>query len=617
MLTAHLRPGPKDQPAKQQRGASDSQPAAGGRARAFKGRGVRPQTWNEDDGPETSPRGGGDVGSNAGQQKGGTTHPQGSEAQQQQQQRQQIQMRLVARNPEEVGASHNTFLADQVSPGALSMVSCSTAFSRRSGARGGGRNNGSFNDSDKHLDTLAGVAADLAKRGSIANAELVTGLGREAFEQVSISPGMRLRGNDLAGVSKAIPSEALPVSSAVLQVPLLAARHAAPSNSGGDSVLSVASSGGSGRSGRTDGSKPHVLAPQGSRSGLFEDKASVSPTGAYGHAGIRLDAPSLTVAHAPGQINRPVVVAGSHKHKQASKRASSAAVARGTPAHHTNGVYQGQGGGGVDGEPPFRLPLNMRLLSFGSLASSVASPLPGSVAGGEDWDWQQQQQSEDTSALARRPTTIDTLSTFGSRDHGHSRGENPPAPPADRSSSTAGARSRSSVGAGGDSDDGGDDDTEHRRRSGSSTRRASHREDRISQRRSRSSGSHGGGTRRFGTASGFVATESDDASVRGSSRGRRRMASRSMSGGEGLGTEVRRGGGRGLGAEYTRGVHGRGVDVCFVVGIVNCKLRGCGAISRNRQASALMCSSVYAILICFSLVGGIYQSGIQQVDCML
>ena len=496
MLTAHLRgPQPKKQPA--------------GRGRAFKGRGVRPQTWTEEDGAKaateaaSSPRDG-----------GGGANPSGCEGQrqqQQQQQQQQNQMRLVARNPQDVSTNHDTFLNGQVSPGALSMVSCSTAFSRHSRGGGGAPGDPGFNDSAKHLDTLASM--DLARRSAAAamTAELAPGLGRGAFEDISMSPSIPLRGNDLAGVSKAMPSNAFPAAP-VGEVPSLGRRRAALASNAGSSSGSSYS-----RRSKTSGARPHVLAAQGSRSGPLDDPFSTSPGS---------DVPSLTVAHAPGKVYQPVVAGGPHHHH---KR-----VGRGTPATHTNGGqhhHRGSGGGGGsgDGTAPFRLPSSIRLTSFGSLASSIVSPQKGS---GADWGEHQeqgqgqgrgkQQQAdlgEDTSELARRPKVIDMLSTFGS--HSYSRSEYPAAAAANM------GRSRSSVGEDSSGGGGGGQEKDHqRRRTASSTRRNNKRGDRISQRRSRSSGSQVGGSRRF--SSGSIVAESD---VR-SSRDRRRSASRSMSGGE-------------------------------------------------------------------------------------
>ena len=536
MLTAHLR-GPQngpDQPTtrQQQEQQQQQQPAVAGRGRAFKGRGVRPQTWNEEDGGRASAspcRDGAGGAAASGRRKGGEAQPRQQQQQQQQnqqhpqqqqkqqQQQQQNQMRLVARNPQDASTNHDTFLNGQVSPGALSMVSCSTALSR--GAPG----DAGFNDSDKHLDTLAGMARRAGGGGggstSASTMELVPGLGRGAFEDISMSPSIPLRGNDLAGVSKAMPSKAVPAAP-VGEVPSLVGRRKAALASNAGSSSSSSSNTRRSRSAAAAGGRPHVLAAQGSRSGLVDESFSGSPRGAGAGA-----VPSLTVAHAPGKVYQPIVVGGAPGGGSQTHKRSSGVVARGTPAAHSNGI-QHRGGG--DGTAPFRLPSNIRLTSFGSRASSIMSPQRG---GDADWEHQEpgkgpqhKQLGEDTSELARRPTMIDMLSTFGSNSYGHShsRVENPPA--------NAGGRSQSSVGGGEDSAGGGGQDKDQRRRSTSSTRR-SKRGDRISQRRSRSSGSQVGGSRRCN--SGSIVAESD---VR-SSRDRRRSASRSMSGGSLLAAE--------------------------------------------------------------------------------
>eukprot|EP00752_Nemacystus_decipiens_P011756 g10432.t1 len=507
MLTAHLR-GP--QPANKQPQPQQRQQQPAGRGRTFKGRGVRPQTWNEEDGAAAA----------AAATAADALSPlrdDGEGQRQQQQQQQQNQMRLVARNPGDASANHDTFLNGQVSPGALSMVSCSTVFSRHSRGGGGGSGDPGFNDSAKHLDTLAEM--DLARRNARATAaampvELAPGLGRGAFEDISMSPSIPLRGNDLAGVSKAMPSNAVPAAP-VGEVPSLAKRKAALSSNAGTSSSSSSSFS---RRSRAAGGRPHVLAAQGSRSGPLDDSLSASP-----HAD---PVPSLTVAHAPGKVYQPAIGGGppggagavSHHHKR---------VGRGTPATHTNGIQPPRGGG--DGTAPFRLPSNIRLTSFGSRASSILSPQKGSGADwgehheqGKEQRKEQEDLGEDTSELARRPKVIDMLSTFGS--HSYSRSENPAA--------VAASVGRPRSGVGGEDKGGGGHDKDQRRRNASSTRR-SKRGDRISQRRSRSSASQVGGSRRFN--SGSIVAESD---VR-SSRDRRRSASRSMSGGESLVAEER------------------------------------------------------------------------------
>ncbi|CAM9414133.1 unnamed protein product [Ectocarpus sp. 4 AP-2014] len=522
MLTGHLRCGPG-----RDNRAPSKLPAGRGRG-AFKGRGVRPQTWHEDDRPAEEGGGGSSsprpcsIAAAAGvrQAKGGGLYLADGEAQQQKQQ-QQNQMRLVVRDPKAAAASSSNhdacFLNDQVSPGALSMVSCSTTYSRLSAIGRGGAADGNFNDSDKHLDTLARVAADIARRGASANAELVTGLGRGAFEKIAVSPGTRpRRGNDLAGVSKAIPSAA-----AVASVPSLESRTtvvaAAPTTIGKWTAADAY------------GARPHVLNSQPSRSELFvDDESSVSSdddgcsasSGGYS-SGVRLEPPSLTVAHAPGRIYQPVT-AGSQQHQKQ-------AVGRGTPATHSNGLHHHHytaAAGDVDGAPPFRLPSDMRLMSFGSRASSVVSPrFSGEV------ELSKVAAAAAAAAVAtaygtksdlvRRPTKLEMLSTFGSRSHGRLSGGDAGTGGTDGSHSNAGdEKPRSGGGSGGKG-------REYQRRSSSGTRRSSRREDRISQRRSRSSGSHGGGTRRFDNADGGLSLAESD--KRSGSRDRRFSSSRSIS----------------------------------------------------------------------------------------
>ncbi|CAN0168897.1 unnamed protein product [Ectocarpus sp. 8 AP-2014] len=527
MLTGHLRCGPG-----QENRAPAKLPAGRGRG-AFKGRGVRPQTWHEDDRPAEEGGGGGSspprpcgiAAAAAGVRQakgGGGLHLAGGEAQQQkqQQQKQQNQMRLVVRDPKAAAASSSNhdacFLNDQVSPGALSMVSCSTTYSRLSAIGGGGATDGNFNDSDKHLDTLARVAADIARRGASANAELVTGLGRGAFEKITVSPGTRpRRGNDLAGVSKAIPAAA-----AVASVPSLESRSTA--------VTAAPTTIGKWTAADAYGARPHVLNSQPSRSELFvDDESSVSSdddgcsasSGGYS-SGVRLEPPSLTVAHAPGRIYQPVTAGSQQYQKQA--------VGRGTPATHSNGLHHhhhAAAPGDGDGAPPFRLPSDMRLMSFGSRASSVVSPrLSGAVelskvaeavaaAAAAAYDAK--------SDLARRPTKLEMLSTFGSHSHGRLSGGDAGYGGTDGSHANAGdEKPRSGGGSGGKG-------REYQRRSSSGTRRSSRREDRISQRRSRSSGSHGGGTRRFNNAGGGLSLAESD--KRSGSRDRRFSSSRSIS----------------------------------------------------------------------------------------
>ncbi|CAM9600481.1 unnamed protein product, partial [Ectocarpus sp. 13 AM-2016] len=520
MLTGHLRCGPG-----QENRAPAKLPAGRGRG-AFKGRGVRPQTWHEDDRPaeggggSSSPRPCG-IAAAAGvrQAKGGGLYLADGEAQQQkkqqQQQQQQNQMRLVVRDPKAAAASSSNhdacFPNDQVSPGALSMVSCSTTYSRLSAIGGGGAADGTFNDSDKHLDTLARVAADIARRGASANAELVTGLGRGAFEKITVSPGTRpRRGNDLAGVSKVIPPAA-----AVASVPSLESRTTA--------VAAAPTTIGKWTAADAYGARPHVLNSQPSRSELFvDDESSVSSdddgcsasSGGYS-GGVRLEPPSLTVAHAPGRIYQPVTASSQQHQKQV--------VGRGTPATHSNWLHHHHptaAAGDGDGAPPFRLPSDMRLMSFGSRASSVVSPrfsgevelskvAAAAAAAAAAYDAK--------SDLARRPTKLEMLSTFGSHSHGRLSGGDAGSGGTDGSHSNAGDEKPRSGGK----------SREYQRRSSSGTRRSSRREDRISQRRSRSSGSHGGGTRRFNNAGGGLTLAESD--KRSGSRDRRLSSSRSIS----------------------------------------------------------------------------------------
>ncbi|CAM9870017.1 unnamed protein product [Pylaiella littoralis] len=560
MLTGHLRRGPQDaqkQPRRQtqpkqqqqQQQPADQQQSAAGRGRAFKGRGVRPQTWNEENGSGAPPPGGAGSVVQDGQQMGRANNPpSGSEVlqpqqQQHQQRRHQNQMRLVVRDPQAVAASHNTFLDQQVSPGALSMVSCSTArsFSLSQSTRGTS-SDAKLNDGE----TLASVAADIARRGASADAELVVGLGRGAFEHISMSPSIPLRGNDLAGVSKVIHSQAVP-NAPVREVPPLEKRRAAAAAAAVDAADAGCRDNdrkGSASSGtrrqkpcRGRNGKPHVLETQLPRSGQPDDSASASSASVGGYNGSgpssdgsRMSAPSLTVAHAPGRVYRPMVVGAAVaavSHQQ--KRSCSGAVARGTPATHRNGVHK-QATCAADGDvdaPPFRLPSSIRLTSFGSVASPVASP----GVDGDRGQYQHHQHrhhqpagsaalsrsssqdlGEDTSALARRPTTIDMLSTFGSLSQVQDGSQMSDL--SDLSDSTITNRARRGAGGGG--------------RSGA--RRNSHGGDRISQRRTRSSGSHGGGTRRFDSSSGLMTPEHDARSNSG--RGWRRSASRSLPGGE-------------------------------------------------------------------------------------
>lgn len=78
-----------------------------------------------------------------------------------------------------------------------------------------------FNDNDKQLDILAGLAADTARRGGTsATAALAPGPERSSFEDISMSPSILLRSNDLAGTPKVMRSNTVPATP-VGEVPLL------------------------------------------------------------------------------------------------------------------------------------------------------------------------------------------------------------------------------------------------------------------------------------------------------------------------------------------------------------------------------------------------------------
>lgn len=461
MLTGHLR-SEKAQQQQQGRGRN-----------AFKGRGLRPATWTEDDGVQPLPL------PPAAQQGAAAVG--------------QAHLRLVLQQKGAEGDGNSGDVSPMGTP--LSTISVST----------NGRGGSDVREkpplavtSKERMPTpkdLARVAADIARRGASANAELVPGLGRSAFEHISFSPTIPLRaissddnnnipaaGGAGGGVSldKKLPGDAKKWATT------------------GDKSGAV---------------KPHVFCANKSRSsGGFDDSMSVS---SGGRSGVFLDAPSLTVAHAPGRIYRPQQHQGGH----------TASLAKGTPATNSHGHA-----GARNDRAPLRLSSSNRLTSFDSRRSSV------SPAG---WD---RRDVARNSVIARRgssgadrpkrPTTIDMLSTFGSH-HSLPREEDfaLKTDPALKSLESHPEEEPSEGGPGSQGKHFG-------RRSSSGTRRSSGREDRISQRRSRSSGSSVGGARRFNsTGSALMGVGSDDA--RSSSRGRMRSGSRSRSGGEVPNEEVR------------------------------------------------------------------------------
>lgn len=463
MLTAHLR---SDKAQQQQQGR--------GRG-AFKGRGLRPATWTQDDGGQPLPP------PPAAQQGAAAVG--------------QAHLRLVLQQKGAEGDGNSDDVSPMGTP--LSMISVST----------NGRGGSDLREkpplavtSKERMPTpkdLARVAADIARRGASANAELVPGLGRRAFEHISFSPTIPLRAissNDNHNIPAA--GGAGGGVSLDKKLPVDAKKWATT----GDNSGAV---------------KPHVFGANKSRSsGGFDDSMSVS---SGGRSGVYLDAPSLTVAHAPGRIHRSQQHQGGH----------TASLAKGTPATNSHG----HGGARNDRTPPLRLSSSNRLTSFDSRRSSV-SP--------EGWDGRDvghnpviARRGSSGADRPKRPTTIDMLSTFGShhslpREEDFSRKTDPALkslqshPEEDPSEGGAGSQGK-----------------HFGRHSSSGTRRSSGREDRISQRRSRSSGSSVGGARRFNsTGSALMGVGSDDTRS-SSSRGRMRSGSRSRSGGEVPNEEVR------------------------------------------------------------------------------
>lgn len=479
MLTGHLRAqntnNPK--PTEHQQGR--------GRA-AFKGRGPRPPTWTEDDyglvPPSRLP-----AAENAAAGVG------------------EMKLRLVRpHHGADAGGGGRT---DEVSPMGtpISITSVSTD------TRGGG--GGGFQTNDTHRNSLARVAADFAKRGASGDRELLPGLGRSAFEHISFSPTIPLR----ASCENLLPLPAARVTSS----------GGGSGSDGGSTGVALAldakkrsfdfskklSSG-------DKGAKPHVLSVPRGRSGIFEESGSVASTS---KSVVSLDAPSLTLAHAPGRIYRPAQA--HHLHQ---------APVRGTPAD------AGHGSRANNRSAPLRLSSSRRLMSFESRKSS-GSPRRWEAPRAAAMD-----RREGTAGLPRRPTTLDLLSTFGSH-YSLSREEDLAAKPASAASVFASAPMKSHAEE--EDKDGGDSAAGKQMggggargkgscvRSGSAgpRRRSTSRRDRISQRRSRSSGSNGGETRRFSTGNPLCDAHS------GAGVGRVRSISRSRSGGSALSEDVSQG----------------------------------------------------------------------------
>lgn len=384
-------------------------------------------------------------------------------------------MRLVVRQAKDVADQRGGVLnrTDEVSPmgSPLSMLSASTA-SR--GGVGSGRGAGGGIDNDRALNTLAKVAAEIAKRGASAKMELAPGLGRSAFEHISVSPtipvmsrcpktsgGVVVVGDEKAlrpprvgrnngstvpknrvtakdnqgtrgsrtGVKKKL--RMLDLSDSSLPSPV--ENDPSPSTSaGGRSAMSekkVSGNRGVGR--RLCSAKPHVLAVVASRPHPGDDSSSAASTTTT-RSEVSLEAPSLTGAHLPGRIYHPV----GHGHQQQVSGTSMAA--RGTPANNNNGNHSGQifhhshdaRGASPSVQLPFRLSSSQRLTSFGSRVSSMSpvssidnqvtqDSMQKSAAAVGQWTTDAGASSNSRAAgggVPRRPTMIDLLSTFGSQN---------------------------------------------------------------------------------------------------------------------------------------------------------------------------------------------------------
>lgn len=488
MLTAHLREKQTNQ--------------LGGRAGRgnFKGRGVRPLTWTED--------AGGQVGDAAPSSPPNNTSRNAAMG--------EAHMRLVRHPLAADDTGNNT---NEVSPMGtpLSMASACTFRDTPS------RTATATREEKPQLDTLARVTADIAKRGAVANADLLPGLGRSAFEHISFSPTIPVRvsakkglvGADIA--DSAGPEEKMAMKSLVIPRPVKVSSRA---------VLHMrASSSGESADSKLSGKKPHILGAHVARYGVFDDTSSSGST----RRPLSLEPPSLTVEHAPGRIYIP-----GHPQKQ-SPSVLARVADKGARTKHN---------------PPFRLSSSKRLSSFDSRRSSV-SPVSCDRAeyGGSANNARKYATAAGSLTIPpksplngdavahRRPTTIDMLSTFGS--HGSlSREELVVA------SQKVGHSRKQSLTSHPEEDDGlgkadGLKGKGYRRRSSSGDRRRNSRGDRISQRRSRSSGSNGGDTRRSGSYGGG-ATGLPGAGHDEDGRGRIRTPSRNRAGTDGRGEEVSR-----------------------------------------------------------------------------
>lgn len=418
-------------PEQRQDGSGNSKDLSGRGRPAFRGRGARPRTWTEQEAAGISlspfPRSDDPV-ANA------------------------LPPPRLVQNPLGVGGEVGAAL---VSPGALSRTSTiASGLTGVSAADDGGSNlalpnikygynggdgktaavetnNGRKDCSNKASSKLAEAAVEIAKRGSIVTAELVPGLGRGAFEAISMTP-------------KKAPKRELATA--------IATAEAAAAQGGGSGDARVSASGNTrvsasgnarvssnGNNRKYEGDKyssetqlvkladgsnrwlvagvkasPTFSGTRRSRSSVVESdlpsksSSSVPRAAAFvSHVAAQPSPPALNQPHAPGQVFKPINLGDKGGQKPRK-----------------------QGGVGVAKIPPFRLTSSKRLTSFGSTKNS--SPPPVKAAGAqaemvskEAGGAPDPRQTEEASAARgggkrvlpigfSRPLTIDMLSSFGS-----------------------------------------------------------------------------------------------------------------------------------------------------------------------------------------------------------
>lgn len=284
---------------------------------------------------------------------------------------------------------------------------------------------------------LVEAAAEIAKRGSIATAELVPGLGRGAFEAIPVAPEKAPIRELATAIAKAEAAAAQGSSggnprvsgSGNVRVASSSIRKSEGDMFPSETQLGKLTKGSNQRlAAEVNASQTAVSAARRSRSTAVESYlpskswSRASQTAAVSHAMAQPSPPALNQPHAPGQVFRPINL--EDKGGQKSQR---------------------QGGVGVAKIPPFRLASSKRLTSFGSTKDGSPLPPPPPVntaaaqaeRGSKDVGALHTQQTDEAPAArgndkrvlstgSSRPLMIDILSSFGSNSahptsHSHSR----------------------------------------------------------------------------------------------------------------------------------------------------------------------------------------------------